>query len=380
MKSPEANQIQGEIEISEYFDWMRMEITQGGISLPNEETSVLFTAKALQLASRIQGIYRHLPLGLKNILPKAAIVYQCWELQKNRQQKSKWNHGRARVLRTVNAVSYVGQIGNSGSHHRVVADDGFQYVVTLLGRRWSETLPATEMLCNELARLAGLTVPSSAVVALSPELLTLADANRKTWPLPEPRHSTEFCCGFQYIDSASLGAESDAGTLRIGKAERQQLLAALVFDIWTLNLSPRRRVSVHGPARRQETVLMDHSHCLMGGNWSNFLGASFKTLPAPQGIGARVTKFDDLSSALRRFDSVDLNPLWELAFQMPPAWYGFERRTIAKILFKLDARGWDLRRAVDYFLTNGYFVNAKLVRKPVETSATITDGQRERTG
>jgi hypothetical protein len=380
MNSPEVSQRLGDVELSEYFDWMRREITEGGISLPDEETSVLFAAKALQLAGRIQGIYRHLPAGLKHLLPKAAIVYQCWDLQKNLQHKSKWNHGRARGLRSVNAVAYVGQIGNSGRHHLVVADDGLKYVVTLLTRHWTETMPATEILCNELARLLGLTVPSAAVIALSPELLSAANANRKIWPPPKARYSPEFCCGFQYIDSASLGAESDAGTLRIGKAERQQLFAALVFDIWTLNLSPRRWISVREPnLRRQQVILFNHSHCLMGGAWSDFLEATFESMPAPQGIAARVTCFEDLDPALNRVFSIDLNPLWELAFQMPPAWYGHQRAIISYLLKKLEGRAWEVRRAVLHFLKAGYFVNATLVRKPARTSS-ITDGVCERTG
>jgi hypothetical protein len=43
------------VEVSEWLDWLRRELTLGGISLPEEETAVLFIEHALHLAHRARG-------------------------------------------------------------------------------------------------------------------------------------------------------------------------------------------------------------------------------------------------------------------------------------------------------------------------------------
>jgi hypothetical protein len=85
-----------EVELSEWFDWMRREIKQGGIDLPTEETSVLFAARAMQLSSRLRGIYRHIHNPLEHKLVQSVIVFQCWELQKQLQNSVSTSHSRER--------------------------------------------------------------------------------------------------------------------------------------------------------------------------------------------------------------------------------------------------------------------------------------------
>lgn len=75
------------VEVSEWPDWLSRELTLGGISLPEEETAVLFIEHALHLADRAQGVYRHLPDSLRHRLITASIVYQCWGLQKRLFEK-----------------------------------------------------------------------------------------------------------------------------------------------------------------------------------------------------------------------------------------------------------------------------------------------------
>jgi hypothetical protein len=76
------------------------------------------------------------------------------------------------TLRGFEAIRYIQPMTDIKRHHLTEAADGFRYVVTLTSDLYTEPLPATEMIRNELARLMGLTVPSAAVVAVSPELLT----------------------------------------------------------------------------------------------------------------------------------------------------------------------------------------------------------------
>ncbi len=352
------------VETSEWFDWLRRELSLGGISLPNEETAVFFIERALHLSDRAQGTYRHLPDALRYKLIKASIVYQCWEKQREITEKAGWNRN-AIALPGVNAISYVRLLGTSGRHHLINASDGFQYAITLPARLWTETLPATEMICNELARLLGLRVPGAAVISVGWKLLQLADADRKARPEPK-RHGSEFCCGFRY-----LGPERYAGApgdLR-GRGYRKQLLGALVFDIWTLNSAPREFL----PASKALTgksgiVLFDHGHCLLGSKWNEFEDSNLRSYPSPQWAAGGVKSLDELWPWLQRASMMDLNPLWEVVSLIPPQWYGHRRAFVAGVLEKLSARRGDLIRVVQFLARNGYFPNAAIPPQTASTS------------
>ena len=203
------------VETSEWFDWLRRELPLGGVRLPDEETAVWFIERALHLADRTRVTYHHLPETLRYRLLKASIVYQCWERQKSIQEKAGWKRGTG-TLAAVNAVSYVSALDTVGRHHLVDASDGFQYVITLSNRLWTETLPATEIICNELARLFGLNVPGAAVVAMNPDLLRLADSSCKSSSKPK-RRSPEFCCGFRYASPSDRSVDQAASKSRTGR-------------------------------------------------------------------------------------------------------------------------------------------------------------------
>jgi hypothetical protein len=365
----DATQVLREVEVSDWFDWMRREITQGGISLPNEETSVLLIARALHLESRIQHVYRHFPTGGRHTFIQSAIVYQCWQRQKEIQVHAKWPRTRSNgLLRGVEAIRYIRPIGY-GRHHLVEASDGFQYLTTLSSGLYTDTLAATEMICNELARLMGLTVPGAAVVAISPELLRLADMARPDSQSDKHRRSTDLCCGFRYMDSGAPAPESGAEEPHVGRRILRQFFGALVFDLWTLQLSPRKWLLTADPATgRLEPVFVDHSRCLMGTNWSEFFSSTFQSVPSPQPVARKVTHWKQLEPWLKRIDNLDLNPVWDLVFQMPPRWYGDRRRHVTDVLGALQCRTFDLRRAVHYLAQIGYFANFKMPCKSVEAT------------
>ena len=118
------------VEVSEWLDWLRRELTLGGISLPEEETAVLFIEHALRLADRAQGVYRHLPDSLRQRLISASIIYQCWGLQKRLRKE-----GRPREsgkLKVVAATSCLALLGTSGSAQQAELSTSN----TMIGRHW----------------------------------------------------------------------------------------------------------------------------------------------------------------------------------------------------------------------------------------------------
>jgi hypothetical protein len=353
------------VETSEWFDWMRTEIVEGGLNLPSSETSTLFAAKALHLASRIQSIYKHLPAPLKLSLVKAAIVYQCWEWENRIQKQAKWPGARNRgALRSLEGVRYIRKLGEGPDHHLVEANDGSEYVVTVSTTHGycGTTMAATEILCNELARMLGLRVAGAAVIKLSPALLISASKGNTGWT--RRCRDSELCCGFNHVAAAKGSSDATVPDVRCSGRDSRQLVGALVLDIWTLNLSPRAWVwAVSQTTGRFEATFVNDSQCLMGSDWGNFLKADSKSLPGPQGIAARVKGWKQIDPWLSRIDSMNLNRLWELAFQMPSQWYAGDRRVLCALLDKLSQRQWDLRKAIYHFITVGYLVNLDDPRK-----------------
>lgn len=239
----------GIAEISEWFDWMRREIPSGGIVLPHEETAAAFAGHALRLRDRIRDVYRHLPLGLENRFIESVIVYQCWELQREMYASAKWPEAR-RVgsLVTVEAKRYIRAVGADWGCHLVEGCDGFRYLITVPTGLDSETLPATEVICNRLARLVGLTVPDIAIVSVERKLLRGHD----TRPGRTHRasiYAAELCAGFRCIEPHHPGRPIRVEPLPSDRRNRRHLMGALVFDAWTLNLSSRHwsRISVTQP-------------------------------------------------------------------------------------------------------------------------------------
>jgi hypothetical protein len=350
------------VETSEWFDWLRAEVPLGGLSLPDEETAVLFIERALHLVDRVRGTYRHVPDALRYKFIRASIIYQCWEKQMEDTKKAGWNRGPS-AIPTVIAVSYASLVGTSGRHHLVNANDGFQYVITLPNRLWTETMPATEMICNRLAILFGLGAPSGAIVSVNARLLRLADANSAERPEPT-RRGSELCCGFRFL--ATEGAiEGQSVPRRCMK----QVRGALVFDIWTLNSVPRGllRISRARPGQ-PEVILADHSHCLAESNWDQFGLATVHSCPAPQWVSGALKSLEGLWPWVLRAAFMDLNPIWETFSQMPPQWYGHRRAFVASTIEKLSARRGDLIPAINLLARNGYFPSAKIPPSTVEVS------------
>jgi len=327
------------VEVSEWFDWLRMELPLGAIRLPTEETLVLFTERALHLADRVQRA-RSLPDSLRHKLIKASIIYQCWELRKEARLKDRpW----VMVLREVTAISYLRPLGVSGRHHLVKGDDGCTYVITLSNGQPTDTLPATEIICTELARHLGLPVPPSAVVTVGPRILSSADANR-TVEGREERWMAESCSGFEYVDAPCVHTGYERPSRFPSWQDLRHYWGAMVFDSWVLNWRHRKYAECVDPLTgKSRLVFFDHSHCFMDADWLTASRTHWDS-----GILAHPpVHHDDDKAYLRSWcdkaRSLDLNPIYEVAFRIPSQWYGGDREKVAFVVEMIERRKWDLR-------------------------------------
>ncbi len=305
------------------------------MSLPDEETSAALIGQSVHLAERMRGTYRHLPDSLRQKLIEAAIVYRCWRLQRDLAERAGPLREPA-LLPTVKARAYIRSIGNSGAHHLVEGEDALTYVVTIPSGLWVERVPAVEVVCTELARLLGLTVPASSTLVLDPELLTKADLSRPFWKGAKIRSVPLPCVGFRYVEPLGQTVSADAVAC-LDRPARDQLLGRVVFNIWVSNLRPDAAVLRYDDsAGRLRPVFFDHSRCLAGADPMRYRGI----LNLAEGCPRVRFKQGDQAALLRwarRAQNVDLNPLWNLATEIPGKWCGGDRRVIAEALQALEA-------------------------------------------
>ena len=332
------------VETSEWFDWLRQQLVLGGISLPSEETAVLFIEQARHLASRVRSIYGLVPDSLEQRIIEAALIYQCWNSQRQLTVDA-GAHGPRRILPAVTATSYIGRIGASGRHHLMEANDGFKYVVTIPTGLWSEELPATEVICCELARSFGLTVPNSAIVSVGPDPLRLADAEGPDWMQRRRRLGSELCFGGRYIDPEGLGGCSLKS--RVGRGFAKQITGALVFDAWVLNFAQTQYVSAGDPALGcSKMIFFDFSHCLAGADWTTFSTLERQTHAATPNLPPLFSPSSKhVGPWIQKAINIDLNQLWELAFEIPPKWYGGNRSALTNMIGVLQARTLSIARS-----------------------------------
>jgi len=325
-----------EVEISEWFDWARRELVAGGLDLPSEEALVAFTGHALRLRDRIKVLYRHVPLSLEKRLIQSAIVYQSWGLNRKMSAQAKWpGANRAQSLIAVDAIGYISPVGPEWGCHLIRGRDGFQYIVTVPSGFPCEKVLASQVICNSLARSFGLAVPRVAIISIDAGLRKDAHDTPSYAPTQDKRRMTP-------------------------RNIRQQL-GSLVFDIWTMSLLPRQWLSGFNEATgKVDSILVDNNGGLAGGDWIRFLASEIKSLVAPQASAANVRRWEQLDPWISRAIGLDLNPLWEIAFQMPPEWYGCDRQILASVLGKLATRGWELSRAAHHFVEMGYFPGLKM--------------------
>jgi hypothetical protein len=347
MSAGHAGQALWTTEISEWFDWLRKDLSMGGISLPDEESAVHLIYHSLRLSDRVREIC-HLPEPLREKFIQSSIVYQCWKLQRDQVERAGLPPRRS-TLNAVKAIAYIRRIGSSGLHHLVEGEDGFKYVVTIPSGLWVESLPAVEIVCCEAARLLGLSVPAAAIVALSPEMLTQADRNRPDWDRAKLRVAVRNCCGFRYVEkcgerfSITQEASRDLGA-------RTQILGRIVFNVWVGNYRADRVIFLPDDGTgRVRPVFYDHSKCFFGDGIGRFAATDLRTQLCPK---VRLSVHDEYEILVwvRKVRELDMNPLWDLLVEMPPGWYGGFRGRIGEALQVLEAGKMPLLPAMRYIL------------------------------
>ena len=351
-----VGRVLGDVEESEWFEWMRRELVAGGLDPPSEEVAVSFAGHALRLRDRIRILNRHVPRSLERRLIESAIIYQCWRLNKRLYATAKWPGANcAKSLVLVDAVEYIRPIGIEWGHHLIRARDDFQYIITVPSGFPRERRLATQVICNTLSRSLGLTSPGTAIVSIGAEFLKGHADDSRGGREHQPRRGSELCTGFRHVESSPWDNSTQENRMGAQRNMRQ-MFGSLVVDIWTVNVLPRQWSSaINEVTGKMISIPVDNNGGLAGGDWLRFLDSEIGSLAAPQAIAAKLRRWEQLDPWISRAISLDWKQLWDIAFQMPPEWYGRDKEILAKVLEKLGTRAWELPRALHHFVRTGYF-------------------------
>jgi len=344
-------------EVSEWLDWMRRELPAAALDLPNEETSVLFAANAVRLVERIRPLCHHLPAELRARAVEAAILHQCWQRQRKLCERAKGMPRLRTRLALVELKRYLQCLDEPG-RCLVEGNDGFSYITMCRPRTGHQTTLATHMIGVEVASLMGL--PQSKSVALArgeKSSCSGVTAGQGSCPCRGP------CQAEPGVGVRCREADSEPTTASAGLRDRARRVSGLdigwlVFNILMLNNAPEMQ-HPHPAQGSSQQLAPDLSHCLADADWSKFLGSTCAEPAAPAWAAGRVRNVEQLSHWLHRLEQLDTSPLWELAFQLPPEWYGEDRPMLVRVLEKIEERLWNLRRTVDHLARIGYFPNLK---------------------
>lgn len=264
--------------------------------------------------------------------------------------------------------------GGAQSHLMRCSDDGY-YVVKFPNNPQGTRVLFNELLGAHVARLMNLPVPRVSVVSVSPKLIRNSEEL-----VMELRHGRTpcqpgLCVGSRHV--GDVGAGSFQTTLDLLPEGEEPLVdnhrafaGMLVFDQWVCNTDSRQTVFVRDPVSfRFSAHIIDNGHCFGGPEWK-FDDAPLRGLFHGSAIYNFIRSFEEFEPWLDRIDRIDLISLRAVANTAPMEWYGGDRESLAKLLYRLDRRRKRLRNLLWETLkkASSAFINVRALRTYKEST------------
>ena len=200
---------------------------------------------------------------------------------------------------------------------------------------------ANELIATRLADAAGLSVPSSDVVEVTPWLiehtpemfLDLGGGARERC-----RAGLQF--GSRFVGGLMPGQVVDY--LPEPQLEevrnREEFAGMLALDKWAGNCNGRQAVFERkARERKYRATFIDQGFCFNAGEW-NFPDSPLRGVFARNSVYAGVTGWRSFEPWLSRIEQMDEGTLWSIAEAVPPEWYGGDLSELERLLETLLKR------------------------------------------
>jgi hypothetical protein len=219
----------------------------------------------------------------------------------------------------------------------MLCEDSALYVVKFQCSVYGVRQLASEFIAAGIARFAGLPVPDSALIEVSPGLIEYTpDLSHRDGPRFFP--GLQF--GSRFVERTGGSAPVDylPQPWLINVSNRAAFAGMFILDKWCGNRASRKAVF------RQDRPLSDHvvrfvgfDGCFGGAAWemSGCPGDGFY----PNGIVYRdVSDWESFEPFLSRLLSMTPEAVWQIARQVPSEWYGDKQAELEALVEGLLAR------------------------------------------
>ena len=250
------------------------------------------------------------------------------------------------------AVQAIRRMRGGAQSQLMLGADGRLWVVKFQNNPQHVRVLANELIATRLAEAAGLTVPATEVVEVTP---WLAD-NTPDLVVDFGRGRRERCGAGLHFGSAFVGGLMPGQV--VDYLPEQQLdevrnlaefAGMLALDKWTGNCNGRQAVFERKQRERKyRATFIDQGFCFNAGDW-DFPDSPLRGVYARNSVYARVTGWADFEPWLSRLEKIDAEVLWEIAEAVPPEWYGGDPSTIERLMEGLLARRSRIRDLISAF-------------------------------
>jgi hypothetical protein len=230
--------------------------------------------------------------------------------------------------------------------------DGNLWVVKFQNNPQHLRVLANEIIVSRLAEAAGLTVPKSDVIEVTPWLA----ANSIDLEVDFGRGRRERCLPGLHFGSQFIGGLVPGETVDyLPEPQLEEVLnlkefaGILALDKWTGNCNGRQAVFSRKPrGKKYSATFIDQGFCFNAGDWT-FPDSPLRGVYARNTVYEKVTGWESFSPWLERFEQMAPETLWTISESVPPEWYGGDTSTIERLMEQLLNRRSRIRELITSF-------------------------------
>jgi hypothetical protein len=210
---------------------------------------------------------------------------------------------------------------------------------------------ANELIATRLAEAAGLSVPATDIVEVTPWLI----ANSPGMAVELPQRRGEPCTPGLQFGSRFLGGMPGQVVDYLPEPQLEEVrnvhefAGMLALDKWTGNCNGRQAVFDRRPReRRYRATFIDQGFCFNAGEWT-FPDSPLRGVYRRNIVYARVTGWQSFEPWLTRIEEMTPAALWPIAEIVPPEWYSGDTAALERLMEKLLARRTRVRELIGSF-------------------------------
>jgi hypothetical protein len=226
------------------------------------------------------------------------------------------------------------------------------YIVKFRNNPQGVKILANEFVFSHLAKLLGLSVPSSAIIEVSEWLIQHCPALNVSIP---PNSIMPCESGLQYGSEYAIdplkGRVEDwlPSEMLLRTRNRSEFAGMFVLDKWACNLDNRQAVFWRRSVERKYSVcFIDHGWCFGAGDWDfqdNPLRGAY-----PKGeVYGDVTGWHSFDPWLSEVERLDETLIWNAVSNTPPTWYSSDWSSLEKLAETLIVRRRKVRELIVQF-------------------------------